>query len=80
MRAGGGGGGGHAAQQILGPLLVTLVSLGVACFQASVHNIEEGHRGVYWRTGRLTPDISLPGVSYMVPFITEYRQVSEWIL
>lgn len=41
----------------------------------SVHKLEEGHVGVYYRGGALLSAVSLPGFHMMVPFITTYRSV-----
>lgn len=41
----------------------------------SLHKIDEGYVGVYFRGGALLPDISSPGFHMMVPFITSYRSI-----
>lgn len=41
----------------------------------SVHKIEEGHVGVYYRGGALLSKTSGPGYHVMVPFITTFRSV-----
>ncbi|KAK2147652.1 hypothetical protein LSH36_543g04035 [Paralvinella palmiformis] len=41
----------------------------------SVHKIEEGHVGVYYRGGALLSKTSGPGYHVMVPFITSFRSV-----
>lgn len=41
----------------------------------SLHKIEEGHVGVYYRGGALLTSTSLPGYHLMVPFITSFRSV-----
>uniref|UniRef100_A0A1B6D714 Band 7 domain-containing protein n=1 Tax=Clastoptera arizonana TaxID=38151 RepID=A0A1B6D714_9HEMI len=41
----------------------------------SVHKIEEGHTGVYYRGGALLSQTSLPGFHMMIPFITSFRSV-----
>ncbi|CAH0771734.1 unnamed protein product [Bemisia tabaci] len=41
----------------------------------SVHKVEEGHVGVYYRGGALLSHISPPGFHMMVPFLTTYRSV-----
>ncbi|KAL1115690.1 hypothetical protein AAG570_005980 [Ranatra chinensis] len=41
----------------------------------SVHKIEEGHVGVYYRGGALLTHTSQPGFHMMVPFITSYKTV-----
>nr|CDS31008.1 erlin 2 [Hymenolepis microstoma] len=42
---------------------------------SSVHKIEEGHVGVYYRGGALLKDTSAPGFHLMIPFITTYKEV-----
>jgi len=46
-----------------------------AIFNFSMHQIEEGHVGVYYRGGALLTAISEPGFHYMVPFITTFESV-----
>ncbi|XP_060602832.1 LOW QUALITY PROTEIN: erlin-1-like [Ruditapes philippinarum] len=41
----------------------------------SIHKIEEGHVGVYYRGGALLSSVSSPGYHFMVPFITSFRSV-----
>jgi regulator of protease activity HflC (stomatin/prohibitin superfamily) len=42
---------------------------------SSVHKIEEGYVGVYYRGGALLDEIAMPGFHFMLPFITTYRSV-----
>jgi len=55
-------------------LSVTLVVLLVAT-QYSLHKVEEGHEGVYFRGGALLQGTSKPGFHMMLPFITTYRSI-----
>ncbi|KJH45034.1 SPFH/Band 7/PHB domain protein [Dictyocaulus viviparus] len=41
----------------------------------SLHHIEEGHVGVYYRGGALLTKVSAPGYHLMVPFVTSYKSV-----
>ena len=41
----------------------------------SVHKIDEGHTGVYYRGGALLKETSSPGFHLMIPFITTYRSI-----
>ncbi len=41
----------------------------------SLHKIEEGHVGVYYRGGALLNDIAYPGYHMMIPYVTTYRSV-----
>ncbi|KAL7287968.1 erlin-1-like [Trichogramma pretiosum] len=47
----------------------------IAVFHSSLHKIEEGHVGVYFRGGALLPYVSNPGFHMMVPLITTFRTV-----
>lgn len=44
-------------------------------FNFSLHRIEEGHVGVYFRGGALLPHASSPGFHMMIPLLTTYRSV-----
>ena len=44
-------------------------------FNFSLHKIEEGHIGVYYRGGALLSSTSGPGFHIMVPFVTSFRSV-----
>lgn len=41
----------------------------------SIHRLDEGHVGVYYRGGALLTQTSPPGFHMMIPFITTYRSV-----
>jgi len=43
--------------------------------QSSLHRIEEGHTGVYYRGGALLNSMSAPGFHLMIPLITSYKSV-----
>merc|ERR1712198_464291 len=45
--------------------------------QSSLHRIEEGHTGVYYRGGALLNTMSSPGFHLMFPFLTTYRSVQS---
>lgn len=59
------------AATICGAILVGLVVL----FNFSVHKIEEGHVGVYFRGGALLYQTSHPGFHMMVPFLTTFKSI-----
>ena len=42
---------------------------------ASIHGIQEGHRGVYWRGGALLKSVTSPGFHVKLPVITAMAQV-----
>ncbi|CAG9864425.1 unnamed protein product [Phyllotreta striolata] len=44
-------------------------------FNYSLHRIDEGHVGVYYRGGALLPLVSLPGYHMMIPLLTIYKPV-----
>lgn len=44
-------------------------------FNYSLHKIEEGHVGVYFRGGALLPTVSTPGYHMMIPLLTTYKSV-----
>jgi len=56
---------------IIGTVLSTLFIIGMY----SLHRIEEGHVGVYFRGGALLPHISDPGYHMMIPLLTSFRSV-----
>lgn len=55
--------------------LLILSAICVAGLLASIHKIEEGHVGVYYRGGALLPETSEPGFNFMIPFITTFQQI-----
>ncbi|RZC35632.1 Band 7 domain containing protein [Asbolus verrucosus] len=56
---------------IIGSVLSTLFII----FNYSLHRIEEGHVGVYFRGGALLPVTSSPGYHMMIPLLTSYKSV-----
>eukprot|EP00911_Craspedida_sp_UC1_P002593 UC1_evm1s1921 len=52
------------------PTMLSAVALLAIIFSLSVHRVEEGHVGVYYRGGALLPETSSPGTHLMIPFIT----------
>uniref|UniRef100_A0A671XSI5 ER lipid raft associated 2 n=1 Tax=Sparus aurata TaxID=8175 RepID=A0A671XSI5_SPAAU len=63
-----------------GAIFSIIAALGGAALLASVHKIDEGHTGVYYRGGALLTTTSSPGFHLMLPFITTYKsvQVSQY--
>lgn len=55
-----------------------LVIVGASNLQI-VHQVPEGHVGVYWRGGALLKTISEPGFHLMVPLITNYEPIQVTI-
>ncbi|MEQ2244978.1 Erlin-2 [Ilyodon furcidens] len=58
-----------------GAIFSIIAALGGAAMLASVHKIDEGHTGVYYRGGALLTTTSGPGFHLMLPFITTYKSV-----
>jgi len=63
-----------AAQSGIGVIGVAVGALAVLV-TFSLHKIEEGHVGVYYRGGALLRTTSDPGYHTMIPFITTFRSV-----
>eukprot|EP01087_Luapelamoeba_hula_P002947 TRINITY_DN12777_c0_g1_i1.p1 TRINITY_DN12777_c0_g1~~TRINITY_DN12777_c0_g1_i1.p1 ORF type:complete len:345 (-),score=80.79 TRINITY_DN12777_c0_g1_i1:58-1092(-) len=59
------------AKALFLPLVVVLAVFLVA----SLHRVEEGHVGLYWRGGALLSDITEPGFHVMVPIVTTMANV-----
>lgn len=55
--------------------LVAVFGFVVLMMGISLHKIEEGHVGVYYRGGALLKTTSEPGYHTMIPFITSFRSV-----
>ena len=56
----------------------TLIGVGVLAVAQiffSLHKIEEGHVGVYYRGGALLDETTQPGYHMMIPFITTFRSI-----
>lgn len=72
---GGGMGGMDPAVAIVVVALVAVVAVLAPVFgmhMGVVHQIPEGHVGVYWRGGALLRTITEPGYHTLIPFITTY--------
>ncbi|XP_060063978.1 erlin-1-like isoform X1 [Ylistrum balloti] len=53
-----------------------ILAVGVGLLiNVSIHKIDEGHVGVYYRGGALLSSVSAPGYHFMMPFLTSYRTV-----
>ncbi|CAH1105817.1 unnamed protein product [Psylliodes chrysocephalus] len=53
----------------------TIFSCIFLVFNYSLHRIEEGHVGVYFRGGALLPWVSFPGYHMMIPLLTSHKPV-----
>merc|ERR1719264_1554188 len=58
----------------LAGIATLMVLLGIAV-QFSLHRVEEGHVGVYFRGGAMLNSMSAPGFHLMIPLITSYKSV-----
>jgi len=56
-------------------VLGALIAVAGILVSFSLHKIEEGHVGVYYRGGALLDGTSGPGFHLMVPFITSFQSV-----
>uniref|UniRef100_A0A8C7D3T5 ER lipid raft associated 2 n=1 Tax=Oncorhynchus kisutch TaxID=8019 RepID=A0A8C7D3T5_ONCKI len=61
--------------RVLGAIASIICAIGGAALFSSVHKIEEGHTGVYYRGGALLTTTSSPGFHLMMPFITHFKSV-----
>ncbi|XP_018617961.1 erlin-2 isoform X3 [Scleropages formosus] len=59
----------------LGAVASVVLGVVVAALYSTIHKIEEGHTGVYYRGGALLTTTSGPGFHLMLPFITSFRSV-----
>jgi regulator of protease activity HflC (stomatin/prohibitin superfamily) len=57
------------------PLVLILLGVIIVGMILGLHQIPEGHVGVYWRNGALVESISDPGFQVMIPFITRFASV-----
>jgi len=58
-----------------GSIGIVLIALCAIVVNFSIHKIEEGHVGVYFRGGALLSTITSPGYHLMFPFLTTYRSM-----
>ncbi|XP_078386924.1 erlin-1-like isoform X1 [Cetorhinus maximus] len=59
----------------VGAIVAALTGVVVFFLYSSIHKIEEGHLGIYYRGGALLASPSSPGYHIMIPFITSFRSV-----
>jgi hypothetical protein len=58
---------------MLAPFII--LALAVFLFSGTIHKIEEGHIGLYWRGGALIPGYTEPGYHVMAPLLTSYANI-----
>ena len=56
-------------------LLVLLVAVLTAFLLSSLHKVDEGSVGIYFRFGALMEVLTHPGIHHMAPFVTTMHQV-----
>ncbi|MFH4983985.1 hypothetical protein AB6A40_010694 [Gnathostoma spinigerum] len=56
-------------------LAAAITAFTVVLFSISLHHIEEGYVGVYYRGGALLSRVSHPGYHLMFPFLTTVKSV-----
>jgi regulator of protease activity HflC (stomatin/prohibitin superfamily) len=59
---------------IAGGILI-VISILVLLISLTIHKIEEGHVGVYYRGGALLKTTAGPGFHLMLPFLTSFKSV-----
>ena len=64
---------------VAGCLACTLIVMAIVSLAASLHSVEEGHVGVYYRGGALLETYSMPGYSTMMPFLASMEEVSTML-
>jgi len=61
------------------PFIIIGIAVLVGVLQLSIHRVEEGHVGVYWRGGALLNRITYPGYHLKIPFLDEFDVVQVTI-
>lgn len=56
-------------------IIIIVLSVFIAFISLSLHKIDEGHVGVYYRGGALLKTTAVSGFHIMVPFLTSYKSV-----
>ena len=59
---------------IVGGIVIAVSAL-VLIVSLTIHKIDEGHVGVYYRGGALLKSTAGPGFHLMFPFLTTYKSV-----
>lgn len=54
---------------------VVILSIIIACIADSYHKINEGNVGIYFKYGALMDRVTLPGVHFMQPFVSDYEEI-----
>lgn len=64
---------------LISSILTFCILFFLICLVSSIHQIPEGHVGVYFRGGALLDSISYPGYNVKLPFITDVHHVQVTI-
>lgn len=57
-------------------LIISIVLVaGLIMVQQTIHKVQEGHVGIYWRGGALLKQYSLPGFHFKIPGLTSFDEV-----
>ena len=56
--------------------MALVFSLLLSLLISSVHKVQEGNVGIYFKHGALLDEITYPGIHWMAPFVTEVKEVS----
>jgi len=54
---------------------VVILGIVIACIADSYHKINEGNVGIYFKYGALMDRVTLPGVHFMQPFVSDYEEI-----
>lgn len=60
---------------MIGPVFAGLALLVAVLFSTTVHQVQQGYVGIYYRGGALLKGVSEPGYHIMFPFLTSFRSV-----
>ncbi|KAM7484429.1 hypothetical protein LguiA_000438 [Lonicera macranthoides] len=71
----GGGGGGGLFTSIFALLLFLFIAISTMNSFSIIHQVPEGHVGVYWRGGALLETVTDPGFHLKMPLITHFEPV-----
>lgn len=56
-------------------IVFTAIVIIIACLASGFHTINEGHVGIYFKYGALQDKTTIPGVNYMQPFVSSFREI-----
>ena len=56
--------------------VVVALALTIGMLAHSLHHIDEGHVGVYFKYGALGDSLGFPGLNTMTPWVSTYEQIT----